>query len=67
MTIKKYGRKTESDFDEAQYQYYIDNYPLKVAKILELESKIVSLETKIDRLEHELKFNRYIEDERRKT
>lgn len=67
MTTEKYGKKTQSDFDEAQYQWFIDNYPLKVIKILELENKIVSLKTKIDRLENEINFNRFIENERKES
>jgi len=64
MTLEKYGKKTETDFDESQYQFFTDNYPKLVTKNLKLENQILKLKTKIDMLEHELKHLRFIENER---
>jgi len=66
MINEKYGKKTETDFDEAQYQFFIEEYPKLRARNCELENKIITLETKIDRLESRLEFNEFIENERKR-
>jgi hypothetical protein len=66
MIYEKYGKKTETDFDEAQYQFFIDEYPKLRARNCELEHKIITLKTKIDMLQSRLKFHEFIENERKR-